>query len=131
MPSATATPTPPIVQFQPLPTATSISGGGQDVTINVTLYYDVNESFTPELTEGVANVAVFLFDSATGNLLSFGTTNETGTIRFTGVMASGPVRVVVPFLNYNQIIMLIIRLEFEFFTNLNFKGILFNKVWIF
>ena len=103
-PPPTATPTPPIVQFQPLPTATSISGGGQDVTINVTLYYDVNDSYTPELTEGVANVAVFLFDSATGNLLSFGTTNETGTIRFTGVMASGPVRVVVPFLNYNQII---------------------------
>lgn len=104
LPTVTPTPPPPIVQFQPLPTATSIAGGGQDVTINVTLYYDVNESYTPELTEGVANVAVFLFDSATGNLLSFGTTNETGTIRFTGVTASGPVRVVVPFLNYNQII---------------------------
>ena len=74
------------------------------MTINVTLYYDVNDSFTPELTEGIVNVAVFLFDSATGNLLQFGTTNETGAIRFTGVIASGPVRIVVPFLNYNQII---------------------------
>ena len=104
LPTATPTPTPPVVQFQPLPTATPLSGGGQDVTINVTLYYDVNDSFTPELTEGIINVAVFLFDSATGNLLQFGTTNETGAIRFTDVMASGPVRIVVPFLNYNQII---------------------------
>jgi hypothetical protein len=91
------------VQFQPLPTATSLAGG-QDITINVTLYYDVNNSFTPELTEGIENVAVFLFDSATGNLLLFGTTNETGTIRFTPTMVTGPIRVVVPFLNYNQII---------------------------
>ncbi len=104
LPTTTPTPTPPVVQFQPLPTATPLSGGGQDVTINVTLYYDVNDSFTPELTEGIVNVAIFLFDSATGNLLQFGTTNETGAIRFTGVMASGPVRIVVPFLNYNQII---------------------------
>jgi hypothetical protein len=104
LPTSTPTPTPPIVQFQPLPTATPLSGGGQDITINVTLYYDVNNSFTPELTEGIENVAVFLFDSATGNLLSFGTTNETGTIRFTLAMVSGPIRVVVPFLNYNQII---------------------------
>ena len=104
LPTSTATPTPPIVQFQPLPTSTPLSGGVQDITINVTLYYDVNNSFTPELTEGIENVVVFLFDSATGNLLLVGTTNETGTVRFSPVMASGPVRVVVPFLNYNQII---------------------------
>jgi hypothetical protein len=104
LPTSTPTPTPPVVQFQPLPTATPLSGGGQDITINVTLYYDVNNSFTPELTEGIQNVAVFLFDSATGDLLLFGTTNETGTIRFTLTMVSGPLRVVVPFLNYNQII---------------------------
>jgi hypothetical protein len=103
LPTSTPTPTPPVVQFQPLPTATSLAGG-QDITINVTLYYDVNNSFTPELTEGIENVAVFLFDSATGNLLLFGTTNETGTIRFTPTMVTGPIRVVVPFLNYNQII---------------------------
>jgi hypothetical protein len=104
LPSSTPTPTPPIVQFQPLPTSTPAGGGGQDLSINVTLYYDVNNSFTPELTEGIANVSVFLFDSATGDLLSFGTTNETGVIRFSPVQALGPVRVVVPFLNYNQIV---------------------------
>lgn len=104
LPTATPTPTPPVVQFQPLPTATSIFGGGQNVTINVTLFYDSNNNFMPELPEGIANVAVFLFDSATGNLLVFGTTNETGTIRFADIVVAGPIRVVVPFLNYNQIV---------------------------
>ncbi|WP_420642139.1 Calx-beta domain-containing protein [Candidatus Leptofilum sp.] len=95
---------PPVVQFQPLPTSTPVGGGSQTATINVTLYYDSNNNFLPELTEGIVNAAVALYDNATGELLSFGNTNETGVARFTAVNATGAVRVVVPFLNYSQVV---------------------------
>ncbi|HEX6386292.1 MAG TPA: Calx-beta domain-containing protein [Anaerolineae bacterium] len=92
---------PPIIQVQPLPTATAFAAG-QSVTVNVTLYYDSNLNFMPELTEGIADVAIALYDNATGQLLAFGQTNEAGMIRFSSVNALGAVRVVVPFLNYSQ-----------------------------
>jgi hypothetical protein len=96
---------PPIVQFQPLPTSTPSSGGTQSANINVTLYYDTNNNFLPELTEGIVNAAVSLYDNGTGELISFGHTNEVGEVRFTGVNAAGAVRVVVPFLNYSQVVL--------------------------
>jgi hypothetical protein len=74
------------------------------VTINVTLFYDANDNFTPELTEGIMNAAVALYDNATGKLISFGTTNEAGIAQFSNVSASGAIRVTVPFLNYSQIV---------------------------
>jgi hypothetical protein len=96
---------PPVVQFQPLPTSTPAGGGTQSATINVTLYYDSNNNFLPELTEGIVNAAVALYDNGTGELISFGHTNETGVARFTAVNAAGAVRVVVPFLNYSQVVL--------------------------
>ncbi|MCP4415481.1 MAG: hypothetical protein GY805_02590 [Chloroflexi bacterium] len=96
---------PPVVQFQPLPTSTPAGGGGQTATINVTLYYDSNNSFLPEPTEGIVNAAVALYDNSTGQLISFGHTNETGMARFTAVNASTAIRVVVPFLNYSQVVL--------------------------
>ncbi|MCC6604968.1 MAG: pre-peptidase C-terminal domain-containing protein [Anaerolineae bacterium] len=106
--SAFFTPTPappPVVQFQPLPTSTPSGGGTQAANINVTLYYDTNNNFLPELTEGIVNAAVSLYDNGTGELISFGHTNEVGEVRFTGVNAAGAVRVVVPFLNYSQVVL--------------------------
>lgn len=106
--SAFYTPTPappPVVQFQPLPTSTPAGDSTQSATINVTLYYDSNNNFLPELTEGIVNAAVALYDNGTGELISFGHTNETGVARFTGVNAAGAVRVVVPFLNYSQVVL--------------------------
>lgn len=94
---------PPVVQFQPLPTSTP-AGGTQSATINVTLYYDTNNNFLPELTEGIVNAAVALYDNGTGELISFGHTNETGVVAFTAVNTPGAVRVVVPFLNYSQVV---------------------------
>ncbi len=96
---------PPVVQFQPLPTSTPAGGGAQAATINVTLYYDSNNNFLPELTEGIVNAAVALYDNGTGQLISFGHTNETGVARFTAVNATGAIRVVVPFLNYSQVVL--------------------------
>lgn len=94
---------PPVVVFNPLPTATPISGGQQLASANVTVYYDGNGNFTPELTEGVMDVAVALYDNATGNLLAFGYTNEAGMIRFDNIATSGAFRIVVPYLNYSQV----------------------------
>jgi hypothetical protein len=95
---------PPLVQYQPLPTATSGAPSQLSSDINVTVYYDSNDNFTPELTEGVMNTAVALYDNGTGQLISFGQTNEAGVARFPAVTANGAIRVVVPFLNYTQIL---------------------------
>ena len=94
---------PPVVVFETLPTSTPIAGGQQLASINVTVYYDGNGNFTPELNEGVMDVAVALYDNATGSLLAFGYTSESGMIRFDGIATSGAVRIVVPYLNYSQV----------------------------
>ncbi|MCL4868496.1 MAG: hypothetical protein KJ063_05990 [Anaerolineae bacterium] len=103
---APATETPrPIVQFVPLPTATAAAGGqGQTVTLDVTLYYDGNNNYTPELTEGIMGAAVAVYDGSTGALLAFGYTNEAGAIRFSQLTATGPVRVTVPFFSFSQVV---------------------------
>lgn len=95
---------PPIVGFEPLPTATPASAAQQTTTVQITIYYDSNFNFTPELTEGIMDVAVELYDNATGELLAFGYSNEAGAIRFDSIASSGAVRVEVPFLNYSQVI---------------------------
>lgn len=94
---------PPVVVFEPLPTSTPIAGGQQLTSINVTVYYDGNGNFTPELNEGVMDMAVALYDNATGGLLAFGYTSESGMIRFDGIATFGAVRIVVPYLNYSQV----------------------------
>lgn len=96
---------PPLVEVNPLPTATSAAGGGgQIVNIHVTIFYDSNNNYLPELTEGIMDTAVALYDNATGELLSFGHTDEAGAIRFDAIQTTGTVRIVVPYLNYTQVI---------------------------
>lgn len=97
-------PTPIVVNIQPLPTATPFGGGQQNISINITLYYDLNNNYLPELNEGVMDVAVALYDNTTGSLIAFGSTNEAGSVGFTSISAAGAVRVVVPFLNYSQVV---------------------------
>ncbi|MCI0398427.1 MAG: hypothetical protein L0332_00515 [Chloroflexi bacterium] len=102
-PTPTATPN---VQVMPLPTNTPTGGGGpqQTIQVNVTIYYDSNNNYTPELTEGVEDMAVTFFDNSTGELLAFGYTNEAGVISSGALQVSGPVRVSIPFLGYNQVV---------------------------
>lgn len=101
----TPTPTPrPAVQIMPLATATPFGGPPRAVNINITVYYDANMNFTPELNEGIADVAVALYDQATGQLLAFGYTNEAGMVQFSGIATTGPIRVTAPFLNFSQLV---------------------------
>lgn len=95
---------PPVIDFQPLPTATPLAAVQQTTTVQVTVYFDSNFNFTPELTEGIMDVAVELYDNTTGELLAFGYTNEAGEVRFDAIASSGAVRVEVPFLNYSQVV---------------------------
>jgi hypothetical protein len=94
----------PEVTIQPLPTATSAAGAQGTATVNVTLFYDSNFNFTPEINEGIENVPVALYDNTNGRLLAFGYTNQAGVVRFEAVPSSGAVRVEVPLLNYIQIV---------------------------
>lgn len=95
---------PPVIGFQPLPTATPIAAAQQTTTVQVTIYYDSNYNFTPELTEGIMDVAVELFDNASGELLAFGYSNEAGVVRFDSIASSGAVRVEVSYLNFSQVV---------------------------
>ncbi len=101
----TATPPPPpIVDFIPLPTSTPAAGASQTTSVQVTVFYDRNFNYMAELDEGIMDVAVELFDNATGELMAFGYTNEAGVVRFEGIVSTGAVRVQVSYLNYSQII---------------------------
>lgn len=101
----TPQPTPkPIIQIVPLPTNTPAPGQQPTINLNLTVYFDRNLNFTPELTEGVEDVAIAIYDNATAELLAFGYTNETGAIRFGALAVSGPVRISIPFLQFNQVV---------------------------
>ena len=69
----------------------------------MTVYFDANENFTPELTEGVEDVAVAVYDNTTNELLALGYTNEAGVIRFSGLIATGAIRVSIPYLQFSQV----------------------------
>jgi hypothetical protein len=92
-----------VVVVAPLATSTPASASVQNISLNVTVYYDANVNFTPELTEGIMDVAVAVYDNGTGQLLAFGYTNEAGAVRFGPLAVAGAVRVHVPFLNYSQV----------------------------
>lgn len=95
---------PPNIRIQPLPTATSASAPQQEIMVEVTIYYDRNLNFMAELTEGIIDVVVALYDESNGQLLSYGYTNEAGNVRFNPVTTTNAVRVSVPYLNYSQVV---------------------------
>ena len=79
--AVTPSPTPrPVVVIQPLPTATPAGPPVQQINLEITVYYDLNNNFTPESTEGVMDVAVAVYDNASGQLLSLGFTNGDGRV---------------------------------------------------
>jgi hypothetical protein len=101
----TPSPTPrPIVVIQPLPTATPAGPQQLEITLEMLVYYDLNDNFVPEATEGIVDVAVAVYDNASGQLLSLGFTNEEGRVRFGPLLTTGPVRIVVPYLSFSQLV---------------------------
>lgn len=101
----TAPPTPrPNVVIQPLATPTPAGPQQLQITLETVVYYDLNNNFTPEPTEGIMDVAVAVYDNASGQLLSLGFTNQEGRVRFGPLTTTGPVRLVVPYLNFSQLI---------------------------
>jgi len=99
---ATPTATPNILVV-PLPTSTSPAVAGREISFDLTVYYDINVNFTPELTEGVEDVGVAIYDNTSNELLAFGYTNEAGTIRFSSLAVSGMIRISIPFLQFSQV----------------------------
>jgi hypothetical protein len=98
------TQTPPIIQIIPLPTRTPVVVTGQEVSIEITVYFDANLNYVAELAEGVENLGVAVYDNMTGELLAFGSTNEAGTIRFGPLVVPGTLRISIPFLQFEQIV---------------------------
>lgn len=95
---------PPNVRINPLPTVTPAAAPQREIAVDVTVYYDANMNQMPEQSEGVMDVAVALFDSGSGELLSFGYTNEAGTVRFGPISSRNAIRVAVPYLNFSQLV---------------------------
>jgi hypothetical protein len=74
------------------------------VSIEITVYFDANLNYVAELAEGVENMGVAVYDNMTGELLAFGSTNEAGTIRFGPLVVPGTLRISIPFLQFEQIV---------------------------
>ncbi|MGB1249348.1 MAG: hypothetical protein ACPG8W_01845 [Candidatus Promineifilaceae bacterium] len=101
LPTSTALPNPNIQPIAtPVPQATEQS----QVQLDVLLYYDQNNNYTPELNEGIMDVAVSLYDNSTGQLLAFGYTNEGGLVSFGPFEVSDAVRITVSYFNFSQIV---------------------------
>ena len=98
----TAVPT-TVVQIMPLPTATPAVPSSQTVDLTTIVYYDTNDDRVPQMNEGIQDMTVFIYDGITGELLSFGYTNEAGMLRFTLSTSSNLIRISVPFLGFNQL----------------------------
>lgn len=71
-------------------------------SLRVLVYYDENDSFTPEVNEGISDIAVAVYDNVTGVLLAFGYTNDSGAINLGPYSTNNAVRLSIPYLNYNQ-----------------------------
>lgn len=102
LPAPTLTPT-AVVRVRGLaaPAATPTAPVSQPVTVDVTVYYDENDNKALDLSEGVPGLSVRVLDGADNRQLGQIFTDEAGHARMT-VAASGPVRLSIPYLAYNQ-----------------------------
>jgi len=74
------------------------------ITADLRVYYDANENSAPDPGEGVVGLPARVYDATTEALLAQGFTDETGRAIFT-VPATGPIRVVVPYLNFETLVL--------------------------
>jgi hypothetical protein len=104
IPSPTLTPTPPFIKIVPLPTATSPGLPTSQVPVSLLAYYDANSSNKYDPGEGIVSISARVIDLTTGKLLAQGLTDTTGRVSFT-VSAPGAVQLLVPYLNFSEIIL--------------------------
>jgi hypothetical protein len=89
-----STPTP-----RPTPEAPSL----HFVPVNMIVYYDANNDNESGAGEGVAGVLVLAYDTATGEEIAQGFTDELGHLEFTAA-AEGLVRLRIPYLGISYVI---------------------------
>ena len=104
IPSPTLTPTPPFIKVNSLPTATPQGLPTVQIPISLLTYYDANNSNKYDPGEGIVGVSARVIDLTTGKLLTQGLTDTTGRVSFT-VGAPGAVQLLVPYLNFSEIIL--------------------------
>jgi hypothetical protein len=108
IPTELPSPTPPPTSMPPisvraLPTPTLAGPTQQMVTADLQVYYDANDNSVADPGEGVVGLPARVYDATTGALLAQGFTDTTGHAVFS-VPASGSVRVVVPYLNFEAMV---------------------------
>ena len=100
---ATQVPTlPPNIGIRPLPTQTPVASQIFQTDLNVILFYDKNQNNLPEIDEGIRDMAVYVYDGVTGQLLTIGYTNEAGMINFRVSNSFNTVRIEIPYLDISQ-----------------------------
>lgn len=104
---AASTPTPPPtarpnISINPVPTNPPVMTPSFSANLQVVLFYDRNQNNLPEIDEGIVDMAVLAKDSATGELLALGYTNDAGIIRFELQPSSQTINIMIPYLNIDQ-----------------------------
>jgi hypothetical protein len=73
------------------------------IPVDLIVYYDANEDRSPGAGEGVAGVFVLAYDTATGEEIAQGFTDELGHLEFTAA-AEGIVRLSIPYLGVGHLV---------------------------
>ncbi|MGD1995092.1 MAG: hypothetical protein PVI59_18015, partial [Anaerolineae bacterium] len=73
------------------------------IPVDLIIYYDANSDRSPGAGEGVAGVFVLAYDTATGEEIAQGFTDELGHLEFTAA-AQGVVRLSIPYLGVSHLV---------------------------
>jgi hypothetical protein len=73
------------------------------VPVDLLVYYDANDDRSPGAGEGVRGILIIAYDTATGEEIAQGFTDELGHLEFT-VAVQGLVRVSVPYLGISHVV---------------------------
>jgi hypothetical protein len=72
------------------------------VPVDLLVYYDVNDDRSPGAGEGIAGIQVLAYDTATGEQIAAGFTDEFGNLQFTAA-AQGAIRLSIPYFGISQL----------------------------
>jgi hypothetical protein len=105
-PLPTSTPDTAKLDVRPLTTPTPPSPPGTPelhfVPVDLVVYYDANNDHSPGAGEGVVGLLVIAYDTATGEQIAQGFTDELGSLQFTAA-AQGAVRLSISYLGLSQL----------------------------